>query len=144
MNTKLFLLATLCVGLFLWSCDKEPEVEADFLQCNVDGVNWQATQSLTGNVQQDMIIVNGVCAKGDTLRMLIQDHEPGTHLIKNIRNITLLKTEGKTYVPLNSADGYLTVTEHDESVIKGTFYLTVDAGQGDWKEITGGGFKVTY
>jgi len=127
-------------------CDKEPEVVPDHLKCRIDGVSWDASQSLTGELNGGLIILNGVSGKGDTLRMLIQDQQPGTYPIKNISNITLLKTGGKTYLPLNSADGFLTITSHlqEDAVIEGSFYLTVDGGQGDWKEISEGKFKVSY
>jgi hypothetical protein len=134
------------IALLFSHCDKEPEVEPDHFRCRIDGVTWDAGNSLTGEVNEGLIILNGVSGKGDTLRMLIQDQLPGTYPIKNISNITILKTGGKTYLPLNSADGFLTITRHsqEDALIEGSFYLTVDAGQGDWKEITDGKFKVTY
>ncbi len=145
---RIAFLTTLILISFAFSffaCDKEPEEPVDFLSCRIDGKGWKSDNTLYGERNGNMIIVEGVSGN-DTLRMLLQDQSPGTYPIKNTSNITILKTGGKTYIPLNSADGFLTINRHNESekTIEGTFYLTVDAGQGDWKEITDGAFRASY
>jgi hypothetical protein len=148
MNRILFLVFALLIGtvLLFTACDKEPEEVADFLRCSLDGKVWTASSAIQGSVADPLIILNGINQQGDTLRMLIQDQQPGTFPVKNTQNVTILKTAGKTYIPLNSADGYLTISKHNtgNKTIEGTFYLTLDGGQGDWKELTEGSFKVTY
>lgn len=147
-TTKFLFAGILGLSLLILSCTKEEEPEPipDFLQCKIDGTDWKALKSLTGENNNGIIIINGVSHSDDTLRMLIADQESGTYPIKNTHNITILKTQGKTYVPLNSADGFLTIKTHDTGlkVIEGSFYFTADAGGGDWKEITGGSFKTVY
>jgi hypothetical protein len=140
------ILLSLAVVLVFVGCNKDPEPIPDFLQCTIDGSAWSATKSIPGEMNSGTIIVNGINATNDTLRILIQDHAVGTWPIKNIQNITIYKAEGKTFIPLNSADGFLTIKAHDtvNKLIEGSFYLTVDAGGGDWKVITGGSFKTVY
>ncbi len=145
---RTFNLVLLSFVLLISACKDEPEPEPipDFMKCKIQNVEWKASKSLTAEQNTGIIILNGISHSNDTLRLLISDHTPGTWPIKNIQNITILKTEGKTFVPLNSADGFLTIKSHDtvSKIIEGTFYLTVDAGGGDWKEITDGSFKITY
>jgi hypothetical protein len=128
-----------------FACDKTPEEPVDFLSCQIEGKQWNSDNRMSAEINGQLIIIEGVSGN-DSLRMMLQDHDPGTYPIKNTSNVTILKTGGKTYIPLNSADGFLTVARHSESekVIEGSFYLTVDAGQGDWKEITEGAFRATY
>ena len=146
--TKLLFTVILGLSLLILACTKEEEPEPipDFLQCKIDGTVWKALKSLSGEYNSGIIIINGISHSNDTLRILIADQDQGTYPIKNIHNITIFKTQGKTYVPLNSADGYLTIKTHDTAlkVIEGSFYLTADAGGGDWKEITDGSFKTVY
>lgn len=141
-----FLVTCVVAAALFVSCDKEPQVVEDFMKCTVDGKAWSASSSVFGSVNQNLLVLNGVNLAGDTLRLLIQDQQTGTWPVKSTQNVTILKTAGKIYIPLNSADGFLTITKHDlgAKVIEGTFYLTLDGGQGDWKEVTGGSFKTTY
>ncbi|HRZ43186.1 MAG TPA: DUF6252 family protein [Bacteroidales bacterium] len=127
-------------------CKEEPVPEVDFLKCKIEGVAWEANKSLSANMDQGILILNGVNAANDTLRFLMQDHQPGTWPVKNIQNIIVYLKNGKTYVPLNSADAALTITSHDAAakVVKGTFYYTADDGAGNWLVITGGEFRCTY
>jgi len=148
MNRSFYqLFATLTFVIVLFSsCDKEPAEVKDFLRCALDGKAWTASAAVYGSMADPLIVLDGITSQGDTMRLLIQDQQPGTYPVKNTRNVTILKTAGKTYIPLNSADGGLTISKHDAvaKLIEGTFFLTLDGGQGDWKELTDGSFKVKY
>ena len=134
-------------SLFLAACGKdEPEPDPYHLQCKIEGAQWTATKSVSGEYNSGTIIVNGVSQSDDTLRLLIQDQAPGSYPIKNISNICILKKDGTTYLPLNSADGELVILAHDEvnKVIEGSFHYTADGGAGNWLVITDGKFKAAY
>ncbi len=144
-----FVLAVvlLIAGTFSFvGCKEEPAPIVDSLTCKLDGIAWKATKSLTAEKDQDLLIINGVNAASDTLRILLKDQQAGTWPIKNIQNICILKKNGATYVPLNSADAALTITSHDTAgkLIAGSFYYTADDGAGNWVVVTGGSFRCTY
>jgi hypothetical protein len=147
MKKVFYLLIVFSAALILaTSCDKEPEPDPYVLQCKIEGVSWNAARSLTGELNNGLIIVNGVNNINDTLRLLIKDNQPGSYPIKNISNICILKKDGNTYVPLNSAEGTLVITKHDEAarLIEGTFHYTADGGSGNWLVITDGRFRTNY
>lgn len=145
-GTLATILIVLTLSVAVTGCKEEPIPEVDFLKCKIDGVTWEANKSLSGNMDQGILIMNGTDAANDTLRFLIQDHQVGTWPVKNIQNIIVYKKSGKTYVPLNSADAALAITSHDATtkIVKGTFYYTADDGAGNWLVVTGGEFRCTY
>lgn len=137
----------LVITIAFAGCSDEYTLEvAEKLTCKVDGVEFNATKSFTAEMISGTIIINGVNNSNDTLRLLIQDQEPGVYPIKNIQNICIFKTKGQTYVPLNSADASLIILHHDTAnrLIEGGFYYTADNTTGDWLEITDGYFRTTY
>jgi hypothetical protein len=144
LMSALALVSALTVNLT--GCKEEPEPVVDSLTCKIGSVLFKADKSLTGTVDQGILIINGVNLAGDTLRMLLQDQQPGTYPIKNIQNIMVYKKNGTTYLPLNSADAALTILSNDVSVklITGTFYYTADDGAGNSLLITNGNFRCTY
>jgi hypothetical protein len=147
MKSVFKLLILFGVALTLTSsCGKDPEPDPFLLQCKIEGINWSASKSLTGEFNSGLIIVNGVSQGNDTLRLLIKDTQPGSYPIKNISNIFILKKGSETYLPLNSADGTLVISAHDEAnkLIEGSFHYTADGGTGNWLVITDGKFKTTY
>ncbi len=128
-------------------CKEEPlEPLKDHLTCKMDGTPWNAAKKFSGEWNSGTIILLGTSTANDTLKLLIQEHQPGQHEIKNIKNICIFKTGNQTYLPLNSAESMLFIARHDtiNKLIEGAFYYTADNGAGDWFEITDGSFRCTY
>ena len=142
----LFVLIAVAAVTFI-ACDDDSEpVPLEELSCKVEGVKWNATKSLTAEMNNGVVILTGVNNNNDTLRLLIQDHEPGIHPVKNIQNIIVYKSQDITYLPLNSAEASLIVVDHDvvAKYIWGGFFYTGISGTGDRVEISDGVFRFFY
>lgn len=141
------VLMVVAISLTLSACDDDSEpVPLEELSCKVESVVWNATSYLTAEMNNGVVIITGVNNNNDTLRLLIQDHEPGVHPVKNIQNIIVYKTQDITYLPLNSAEASLIVVDHDvvAKYIWGGFFYTGISGTGDRVEISDGVFRVYY
>lgn len=146
VNVFVVLMAVV-IAVTLSACtDDSDPVPLEEFSCKVEGVSWNAMQSFTAEINNGVVIVNGVSNNNDTLILLIQDHEPGVHPVKNTQNIIVYKSQDETYLPLNSAEANLIVVEHDEVAkwIWGGFFYTGINVTGERVEITDGVFRVFY
>ncbi len=145
----LIIASSMMAFAFLFSgCDKEPEPlpEIDHLRCKIENILWESNLALTGEQHSGVIILNGINTTQDTLRLLIENLEPGSYPIKNTSNIIIYKKGGVTYLPLNSDESELSITVHDVAAkrIEGTFYYTAVDGSGNRLKVKDGKFRTTY